>query len=965
MSGSRGTSAGPLWGQSFYFYISSSDSETDDQPEQPIDEPSTTKVTRERSTQASADELAPEPSPELGGSAAQEKEEAKQIQAEEEDVEMKDAPAADARSGKRTTVTATGASPRARKRRGAATSTTSAPTLQAIPKPPPPPLSSLPSPISPPARPVKSSRKLGAVPPPPPLSSLPSASTPPPATTTRASRKRPAREESQDSSLEIISPAEPSSRPPPTKKAVKATSDRDSTATSKLKARESTKKPVAIPTKPVSSSSKSKPKGRGRISGEKFAFVGIDAMASKLSAQDKSALLKECPTISTYLDRVSEHDFESEHRGPLSGTRVVLVRWDEREKNACDEGVRKNIGRLVKNGAKVFKPEDFVGSPELAKRDGRWDDIAEEEGWTTHVVLDEVPHAKRVKFSQVLELLGKNGIKEKDLGPYTHIVTWRWVGSSLNEKAKAEEYPFFLEDDPRIPVPTVRTRRVERKPATPESDSADEGGPGFLGQDDDAVSDFGPGDWPSPEEPPPGYFSSSRSPPRGQNASHATECSDPIVDPPLTAPEGGGPNDDDAPPDPAKFRGLEDQIKLLNSFRKSGDDVEALLEADDKRPQEMEDMIYSTRDEDNATSDEEKGGKPAIIKKKKRNKGEGKYVCERSSTGGANEPGPNDHIAKILDMLGTFAERGSFRERGYKMGAGVMRNTITPIRTYGDAMKLRGIGDSLARKIVEISKTGDHRRLSMKNPEDEAIRLFCGIYGVGKETAKHFWDIGCRSLEDVRTNTHKPLTEAQKLGLKYYDDLDKRIPREEVTKLYQYAKKLDSKLQVHCMGSYRRGQPDCGDIDLLVTRDTSDGIDHSGLINKLAAVLIKKRVIKHSLTNPEDWNALDVKFNGLCSLPEGGLMRRIDILGVPFDELPAALIYFTVCSEGNDYFNRSMRLKARHLGMRLNQRGLFGNVARDRTGLKLTEGTKIDCPTEQDIFARLRVTWRPPEERLP
>ena len=46
-------------------------------------------------------------------------------------------------------------------------------------------------------------------------------------------------------------------------------------------------------------------------------------------------------------------------------------------------------------------------------------------------------------------------------------------------------------------------------------------------------------------------------------------------------------------------------------------------------------------------------------------------------------------------------------------------------------------------------------------------------------------------------------------------------------------------------------------------------------------------------------------------------MRRIDILGVPFPELGAALIYFT----GNDIFNRSLRLKARHMGYSLNQRG--------------------------------------------
>lgn len=32
----------------------------------------------------------------------------------------------------------------------------------------------------------------------------------------------------------------------------------------------------------------------------------------------------------------------------------------------------------------------------------------------------------------------------------------------------------------------------------------------------------------------------------------------------------------------------------------------------------------------------------------------------------------------------------------------------------------------------------------------------------------------------------KPLTGSQRLGLKYYDDLKERIPRAEVTNIYQY-----------------------------------------------------------------------------------------------------------------------------------------------------------------------------------
>lgn len=86
-----------------------------------------------------------------------------------------------------------------------------------------------------------------------------------------------------------------------------------------------------------------------------------------------------------------------------------------------------------------------------------------------------------------------------------------------------------------------------------------------------------------------------------------------------------------------------------------------------------------------------------------------------------------------------------------------------------------------------------------------------------------------------------------------------------------------------------------GDIDLLITRDTSDGIDHTGMIAKLVSLLKKRGLLKAELAVSDDPQALDVKINGLIQLP-GGLMRRIDLLGVPDEEMPAALIYFT----GND-----------------------------------------------------------------
>jgi DNA polymerase lambda len=54
------------------------------------------------------------------------------------------------------------------------------------------------------------------------------------------------------------------------------------------------------------------------------------------------------------------------------------------------------------------------------------------------------------------------------------------------------------------------------------------------------------------------------------------------------------------------------------------------------------------------------------------------------------------------------------------------------------------------------------------------------VWGCADNTARKWWAEGCRSLNDVR-NKATGLTAIQQMGLKYYDDFEQRIPRDEVT----------------------------------------------------------------------------------------------------------------------------------------------------------------------------------------
>lgn len=58
------------------------------------------------------------------------------------------------------------------------------------------------------------------------------------------------------------------------------------------------------------------------------------------------------------------------------------------------------------------------------------------------------------------------------------------------------------------------------------------------------------------------------------------------------------------------------------------------------------------------------------------------------------------------------------------------------------------------------------------------ISLFGEVWGIGPATALKLYEKGHRTLEDLKNEDS--LTHSQRLGLKYFDDIRTRIPRQEV-----------------------------------------------------------------------------------------------------------------------------------------------------------------------------------------
>lgn len=169
-------------------------------------------------------------------------------------------------------------------------------------------------------------------------------------------------------------------------------------------------------------------------------------------------------------------------------------------------------------------------------------------------------------------------------------------------------------------------------------------------------------------------------------------------------------------------------------------------------------------------------------------------------------------------------------------------------------------------------------------------------------------------IEDLFQLKHL-LNHHQLLGLKFYEEFQQRIPREEVAEFEKIAlkelNKLDPELKGTICGSYRRQAATCGDIDMLITHPKYTSRDKlPDFLDKLVNRLKKINFLTHDIS----WG--EVQYHGVCKLnKENALHRRIDILWIPYDQFFFGLLYFT----GSGFFNIQMRRIALEKGYTLNE----------------------------------------------
>lgn len=314
-----------------------------------------------------------------------------------------------------------------------------------------------------------------------------------------------------------------------------------------------------------------------------------------------------------------------------------------------------------------------------------------------------------------------------------------------------------------------------------------------------------------------------------------------------------------------------------------------------------------------------------------------------------------DYKDKIIEDLSLILEREKqnknvFKVRAYQKVIPQLKS-LDHIYNLEDIKEIEGIGKGIKDRIKEIIETGELKSAEeiKNNPRMKVIEDFMRIYGVGPVKAKDLYDKNnIKSIQELKEKADEYLNDKQKIGLKYYDDINERIPRKEMIshekKIKTIIKKINKNIIVTLVGSYRREKEDSGDIDVLISYKEDD-------MSYKEAEEIFKEIIKEMKSSKYIVDSLAVgnkKFMGVCKL-SNKRVRRLDMLLTKPEEYPYALLYFT----GSDKFNIIMRKKALELGYSLNEHGLTTQKKKEIPELK----------TEEDVFKFLEMEYLKPDKR--
>ena len=255
--------------------------------------------------------------------------------------------------------------------------------------------------------------------------------------------------------------------------------------------------------------------------------------------------------------------------------------------------------------------------------------------------------------------------------------------------------------------------------------------------------------------------------------------------------------------------------------------------------------------------------------------------------------------------------------------------------TINKIKNIEGVGQGILSKIEEFQKTNKIKVLEDMKKDGNLVALveLQKVFGIGPKVAQKLIQQNIKTIPELEESFKDgkiQLTDNQQIGLKYFEDLNTRIPLKDALKMVKYIQKK-IKGDVLLMGGYRLGKKDGKDIDLIIV---------DGNVNDI-------------LDNLKIEKVLEMGQNMITALIKFPFYRYV--VHVDFRIAPRILkSFFTLYFGSGENFARKIRQIAKDKGYKLNEYGLSKNG----------KYIEKDFPTEESIFEFLETEYVKPTDRL-
>jgi len=302
-------------------------------------------------------------------------------------------------------------------------------------------------------------------------------------------------------------------------------------------------------------------------------------------------------------------------------------------------------------------------------------------------------------------------------------------------------------------------------------------------------------------------------------------------------------------------------------------------------------------------------------------------------------------LADLLDIEGA----NPFRVRAYRRAARTIENHPDSVATLAlehpdDLTALPGIGEDLAGKIVEISRTGHLAALREEQQRlPRGLPALMNVPGLGPIRVRAlFQKLGVKSPSDLREalrsgRVAKLPRFGQKLQERLLTELEEhrtgssRVPRpiaaQYADQILEYMRGAPEVKQAVWAGSFRRCKDTVGDLDLLVTAQRAEPVT-----SRFVEYPETEEVIAHGPTRA----AIRLR-SGL----------QVDLRVLDAASYGAGLYYFT----GSKAHNIAVRRLAQARGLKINEYGVWHNE------------TRVAGRTEREVARAVGLPLIPPELR--